>query len=196
MVSCATALRPGAAEAEQVLRHSTRDGPRHPTQAALAELARTARTVFPCDYLASALQVLEYGNSASTALLWCNVNKHGSIRMDLDKQIEWGLAAVVPVPAPGRTPQGVRGQDTMKGLAAGLTDRRMNETVWRTLDFAALGFEVLLWPVDGRCGQASLVLAGVASLSMARVSTLPEMPQPPSVTSSIRTMVLVRARSP
>ena len=79
LVKYATALRLGTAEAEQVLRRFTRDGPKHPTYQTLEELRRAVRTTFICRYLTdielrreinSSLQVIETWNSANTEIFY------------------------------------------------------------------------------------------------------------------------------
>lgn len=79
MIKYATALRLGTAEAEAILRRFTRNGLKHPTYQALAELGKVRKTIFLCHYLhrervrrevQAGLNVIENWNSANGFILF------------------------------------------------------------------------------------------------------------------------------
>jgi TnpA family transposase len=85
LVKYATALRQGTADAETILRRSTKSNLQHPTYQALAELGKAVKTLFLCAYLGSeplrqevheGLNVIESWNSAN-AFIFCG--KSGEI---------------------------------------------------------------------------------------------------------------------
>jgi len=93
MVKFATALRLGTADAESILRRFTRNNLQHPTYRALAELGKSIKTIFLCEYLLSealrreiheGLNVIENWNSANSFIFF---GRHGEISTNrLDSQ--------------------------------------------------------------------------------------------------------------
>jgi DNA-binding transcriptional LysR family regulator len=51
LIKFTTALRPGTADAESILRRFTKNNVQHPTYKALCELDKALKTIFLCDYL-------------------------------------------------------------------------------------------------------------------------------------------------
>lgn len=79
LITLATALRLGTADAEAMLRRFTRSNVQHPTYKALAELGKALKTIFLCDYLQleslrreihEGPQVIEHWNSANDFILY------------------------------------------------------------------------------------------------------------------------------
>ena len=73
MIRYTTAIRPGTADAESILRRFTRSNVQHPTYRALAELGKALRTTFLCDYLTSEQLHRETHEGLNAAENWNSV---------------------------------------------------------------------------------------------------------------------------
>ena len=91
MVKYATALRLGTAETESILKRFTRNGIKHPTYHALAELGKAIKTIFLCRYLNSeelrqeihaGLNVIERWNSVNGFIFYGKNSEFSSNRLE------------------------------------------------------------------------------------------------------------------
>lgn len=74
MVKYATALRLGTAETESILKRFTRNGLKHPTYLALAELGKAIKTIFLCRYLNSEELRQEIHAGVNVVERWNSIN--------------------------------------------------------------------------------------------------------------------------
>ncbi len=91
LITFATALRLGTADAEAILRRFTRSNVQHPTYKALCELGKALKTIFLCDYLRleslrreihEGLQVIETWNSANDFILYGKGGEFASNKLE------------------------------------------------------------------------------------------------------------------
>jgi TnpA family transposase len=74
MIKFTTALRLGTAEPEAVLRRFTRNNRKHPTYLTLAELGKTVKTIFLCQYLSSEPLRIEINEGLNVVENWNGAN--------------------------------------------------------------------------------------------------------------------------
>lgn len=74
MVKYATALRPGTAETDAIMKRFTKNNLRHPTYLALMELGKAIKTIFLCEYLNSEKLRIEIHEGLNVVENWNSAN--------------------------------------------------------------------------------------------------------------------------